>query len=94
MIHLPRHCERSEAIQGHRTSFALDCVVAALLAMTVKWRSDEFPDQDTSIFAESRGFFAALQRIETGLRRQRPICPLFATIAPPMLTNPASLAVI
>jgi hypothetical protein len=29
-----RHCERSEAILGHRTSLALDCFVA--LAMTVK----------------------------------------------------------
>ncbi|MDB5514022.1 MAG: hypothetical protein JWQ17_780 [Tardiphaga sp.] len=28
----PRHCERSEAIQGHGKE--LDCFVAALLAMT------------------------------------------------------------
>jgi hypothetical protein len=28
-----RHCERSEAIQKHR-AWALDCFVAALLAMT------------------------------------------------------------
>jgi branched-chain amino acid transport system substrate-binding protein len=30
----PRHCERSEAIQGSRPSLALDCFVAALLAKT------------------------------------------------------------
>jgi hypothetical protein len=34
MSHLPRRCERSEAIQGDHTSFAVDCFVAALLAMT------------------------------------------------------------
>src|SRR5580692_10594258 len=30
----PRHCERSEAIQGPQTLEPLDCFVASLLAMT------------------------------------------------------------
>ena len=31
---LPRHCERSEAIQSRALDVSLDCFVAALLAMT------------------------------------------------------------